>query len=108
MMPEAKPTTRAADRMSRAPAMSSSAILLAEKPAMTPHTMPIPRNKPVISGMYQSQQVTPTMRAMTVRRRTTRIQDWREVNRTDSFAALGMTVGEPLGMTVTSFFVLRA
>ena len=80
MIPEAKPTTRAAERMSLAPARNSSAIRLAPKPAMTPHTIPIPRKSAVISGRYHSQTVTPTMRAMTVRSRTTRIQPWRVVS----------------------------
>ena len=70
MMPEANPTTSAAERISRAPARNSSAMRLAEKPAMMPQTMPISRNRPVISGIYQSQQVTPTTRATTVTRRT--------------------------------------
>ena len=124
MIPEANPTTRAADRMSRAPAMSSSAIRLAENPAMIPHRMPIPRNRPVISGMYQSQQVTPTMRAMTVRRRTTRTQDWRFARCMTDFstppaASLEMTEGAPVAILSlrpspegasgeVSFFVLRA
>ena len=80
MIPEAKPTTRAADRMSLAPAMSSSAMRLPEKPAMMPHTRPITRKRPVISGRYHSHCVTPTTSRITVTPRTARMALWRPVS----------------------------
>ena len=49
--------------------------------------MPIPRKRPVISGRYQSQQVTPTMSSTTVRKSTPRIQACRLVSGVSAIVA---------------------
>ena len=74
MIPPARPTINAADRMSFTPAINSFTILSAFSFAAKPESMPMARNRPEISGKYHPYPITPTMRNNIVKPNMVRIK----------------------------------
>ena len=62
IMPEAKPTTKAAESISFAPAMNNFAISLAFFPKTIPLTIAMVKNKAAICSNPQSNAITPMTR----------------------------------------------
>lgn len=59
MMPPAKPTTKAADKISFAPKINSFTISLADFPMEIPAANPIMKNRDAISSKPHSNPITP-------------------------------------------------